>query len=420
MDLENFVSSQAGEGKHDSTGAFTLSLEQANRKLAQYRFPRQQAWICLIVQAAVGWKCKEIAVTQTDRQTRFRLSRAITGPPPSEEILGSLDLELDGHSPLSRFCLALHALLNQKAEEPLSLVDDEHNHLLLTLSHPKPKRFGWLPIGVRREQIDVVGELERFATYSPVPIIVDGRRIVASPQNLMSFVGRLPRPGLPTLTLPHFLADLGEVGALLEIRCGENLERNPAKRCSLRWIQHGVVVEEQTIDLETQALEAFIVLNGDNLKTDLTGFRLIEDADKRKRLVCSILDLIPALRKARKSLKLKGLEAEHASYRRPGPLEELGDGYFVVVPAPLLATGGLLVILSPLLAFSTGLGLAAGLGAATVGAGFIKAGMWSTTDNITKRRLASQEEIQAKYSLLLQELSQLEQLLQARVAPGKV
>ena len=88
------------------------------------------------------------------------------------------------------------------------------------------------------------------------------------------------------------------------------------------------------------------------------------------------------------------------------------------MPAPLLATGGCLVILSPL-AFLTGLGLA-GASMATVGAGFIKAGMWSTPDNIKKRRLAPQEKAQATYRLLLEELSQLEELLQAVVNPGKV
>lgn len=418
MDLENFVSGQSSVGKHDSTGAFTLSLEQATRKLSQYRFPRQHAWVCLVIQAAVGWKCKGVVITQTDSQTSFRLSRGSGGPPLSQEIFGALDQELDGKSPLSRFCIALQFLLSQKPAKAVSLQEDKHNDLLLTLSHEKSKRFGWLPLVARRQQLGAIEELERFATYSPIPVTVDGRRIVSFSSNLLSLLGAPPRREQPGLPLPDHLAKLGKVGGLLEIRCSENIQDDPAKRCTFRWVQHGIVVEDQKLELETRALEASLVLNAEGLQTDLTGFQLREDLEKNKRLVCSILALIPALRKARKSLRVKGLEEEEAAYREPGLLEQGGNGYFMVVPAPLLATGGCLVILSPL-AFLTGLGLA-GASMATVGAGFIKAGMWSTPDNIKKRRLAPQEKAQATYRLLLEELSQLEELLQAVVNPGKV
>ena len=419
MDLEKFVSGQSNVGEHDSTGVFTLSLEQASRKLSHYRFPRQHAWVCLLVQAAVGWRCRNFVVTQTAHETSFRLAPASAKLPRSKETLSALDTELDGKSSLSRFCLALQFLLNNQPDLPISLLEDKNENLLLTLSHEKPKKFGWLPLSARKHQLGAVEELDDFAVYSPVPIIVDGRRIISHPKNLMCILGRSPRPDLPVLLLPDYLKKLGDVSAFMEIRCSDDIQRQPARRCALRWMQHGVVVEEQRLELETRALEASFVLNGEDLQTDLTGFRLVEDPDKKNRLVSSLLDLIPALRKARKSLKIRGREEEEAAYRQPGLAEQGGEGYFVILPAPLLATGGLLILLSPLVVFTSGLGLAA-VSMAAAGAGFMKAGMWSTADNIKKRRLAPQEKTQATYGLLLEELSQLEKLLQALVNPGKV
>lgn len=53
-ELEIFLLSQAGEGKQESRGSFTLAREEALKRIAQFQLPFKGAWAVKLMQAAVA------------------------------------------------------------------------------------------------------------------------------------------------------------------------------------------------------------------------------------------------------------------------------------------------------------------------------------------------------------------------------
>lgn len=67
--LNEWLTRRTDGGQHDSKGEFTLSAEQAWKKLGRYRLPFEHAWLYLLVQAGVRARATSFQATQTRDET---------------------------------------------------------------------------------------------------------------------------------------------------------------------------------------------------------------------------------------------------------------------------------------------------------------------------------------------------------------
>ena len=207
LDLGQFLAQQAADGELDSDGHITVSHEKALRKLSRFSLPFEHAWVLKVVQASVAWGCPRLEVRRFRAFTSFELQpRAV---PEQERIVNALlSPTLDDDSPVEMLTKGLRALVEQgglsfrllsrsqgEAQRPIhagpgaSLLErlaaerqpeEDGLQLLvlhLPLAHTALARF--LPMPVLKERPDLrIGEaLWEHAFLSPIPILLDGKRI---------------------------------------------------------------------------------------------------------------------------------------------------------------------------------------------------------------------------------------------------
>lgn len=207
LDLGAFLAQQTGAGTVDSQGDFTVSHQQAARKMAKFALPRETAWVSLLVQAAVRWNCRSLQIKQSRQETLFYFDVPNLNLVPTEEaIVGCLlSANIGGRSALEAFCLALRALVGQARLSfilvadggdmvPRPIYSGQHYGeisesarrdprfspkagISLTVYH-KPRKESDAPTLIfHRGGVAIVGELDRYCYMSPLPIFVDGRRV---------------------------------------------------------------------------------------------------------------------------------------------------------------------------------------------------------------------------------------------------
>ena len=200
-ELEKYLRSQETEGRKDSEGVFSISREQAVKKLAGFQLPFEGAWALKIVQAAVAdGGCHEIKVTLGRSEQRFDLkgvqswslealeSGLLNPDSSSSRSLEHLIAGLRGvgFSDLRGFWLGLPG-------ESEALTWDAENlgrlRMETQISHPilivtcKAKFedggfFGFSDYKAARERNATVEKIVSTTAYtSPVPLYLDGRRI---------------------------------------------------------------------------------------------------------------------------------------------------------------------------------------------------------------------------------------------------
>lgn len=432
MDLEQFVEQQQAQGRRQSSGAFTISLAKAAEKLAKYRLPRPEAWVSLLVQAGVGWNCPELKVTQSRYETQFSFLEPTDGFPPRSDLLEGLDASRGVKTAIDRFCLALQSLVVQAGLSFLlhtsdsdgeGIFDGQHfaelapeqrrskeyrskGSMTLTVCHLPTQERGWLQtLRARTHQLPILTELDSFAGYSVMPISVDGRRVVGDAQNPFLMGGCAVMEKRPTLPLPDFLGELDSLGALAALNLNAEPSPQPFRQFRLCWLRAGVLVQEQFLDTPSRGLRGVLILNGDGLATDLTGFQLQDDRVKTERERLSLVGLASTLKEARETLRTKQKLAEDAVKEDPGLLERAGLPFFTLLPAPLMAVGSMFLLFTPLFFFA-GLGL--GLTTGAVGAGLVKAGYWVSPSGIEQRRNAPLVKTRETFEMLGKELEALE------------
>lgn len=348
LDFGSFLASQTAEGKVDSQGEFTIAHDQAASKLAKFALPRTSAWVSKLVQAAVGWNCKKIQVRQSVGETIFHFTMASLQHIPTEEAIVShiLSGKIGQQEPIEAFCLGLRAIVEQaqlsfilvasdgditprpiyagrhysdlSEQERLSSRYRPLPGLSLTISHDLPNQ----PIGSvimaylgSLSSTEIVKELDAYCYTCPLPIILDGRRIdslIQSPSLKFTATNRpiaflgvrgnleyspklLPLPEdfetkLPSLlTHPRRLARSYRGDHYFQavfilsfsLDSGDSVRHKTSR---LLWINKGVVVEEELLNVSTLGVSLSIFANADSLPTDLTGFSLskLEEWERRR------------------------------------------------------------------------------------------------------------------------------------------
>ena len=340
--LLSYLQEQSSDGSKESEGEFTISLDAARKKLAKFALPRSTAWASKLVQAAVGWRMNQIRISQSWMETEFFFEPTDAHDLVSEkEILNALlSGQVNAETPVAQFCLALRALVEQADLSFLLVVNDgkllpqplyagayysrqsEEKRLArcrtkpvgltlfvrhaysMTSQTPVPQL-----IGLRSYGLSVLEELQNHAYLSPVPLICGKHRLgglMDSPYFRYAWQQPLALSGVKNLIhspeqfwLPEsfeekqlsFLTSSYRArrtyGGGKNFGCAYSISvlsraaapKYTSKLSSLNWIRDGVVVQTATLPIETNILGLQIYANAQGLKSDLTGFQLVQEPD---------------------------------------------------------------------------------------------------------------------------------------------
>ncbi len=227
--------------------------------------------------------------------------------------------------------------------------------------------LGGYLIAHRERYLDLARELERAGCLCPLPITLDGRRINGLLDNPAHGYTTSRRPlilsgvHLPDsnpLPVPAGLEEKimslrthrrrasrtygGRQGFsawyLLSVGQPEHALRR--RKVPYHWLQDGVIVESKQIDLGygTENCELELFLDARELKTDLTGLRLVESEEKTARLQRTFHEVtrqLETLCRDKENLTREDLdegspadqESDHLIRRK-----EIAQGYVLTVP----------------------------------------------------------------------------------------
>lgn len=348
-DLNRFLQGEHSEGRLDSEGTFTVSLDRALEKVARYSLERPGAWILKIVQAAVGlgatrlngrvlrgwvnleirferegpsWRLVRDAIAQPELETdsplndlsvglwslaqgagrRFQLEATAAGPGglaeyPSLGWSGS-ELVVNNKGPVDSPCREFRITINRPSTGMLSRVArvfgggsyflDELNELhrlaylqpidgsiegisghhflraqtgvkgvargLGILSYPNPFGWGWCS----SEELPELGIHPRWAEFA----------------NHIKNGGQFER-GQKWLALDLWGDRPGAIWAL-SFDFGTGGLLRASERSEIRWLRHGVIVDQTPLPSSSKELTLGVVLHlsAAGLPTDLGGMRL--------------------------------------------------------------------------------------------------------------------------------------------------
>lgn len=417
--FEEFLERKAEQGDFRSEGAFTVRQDVALDKLAEYSLEDKEDWVLKVVQAAVARRAqvlhfkfrRETVEVEFSFPHEFRLSEIgetlldITKEPT--DFARELNVALRTLLPFRALSLATSAgkrlhwdgerlgegkLIQKFPECSLQLVIQRNRDSLDFLTGTLKRAYESLVLGRL---------LKNRAVYAPLKLVVDGQ--VISPQTVkISKRGLSPhgeysrlllRANLcedgqwddiacPIVPAPHdkwsdrlesdepFLSALGRVrsSCLLELYCGYNeFEQNVqshdyrdrlvrtrvAQNIDLKFTRLGVVCA--TRQLKKFALGGQLVMNGDELESDLMGLRLsvnneawAQAQDRLKRAYPLLKRLSEKVRAHRPQVELPAVAS--------GVAKTLGFGA-VGAKAILM----MLPITLPVLALGAGMGAGAGV-----------------------------------------------------------
>ena len=394
--LEDYIAELREQGTESDAGEFSLNFQSAKGRLAQLKLLREMGWASILLQAAVRWNCWKFEVRQTRYLTRFVLPLEKADLPSTDEILHTLSqINLSSDTGLVKFVMAVQILLHQgrfpfqvkicqSAKDVETLAYGEltwfdrfrklpANSLVLDINHAKPISEHVYPIfAVKREQMAIRRELEIYGTPSPILVSLDGRDLQGrfslsemedKGQRILCGLQLLSRRSsrLANLPLAYALQKAIEKEPLwlltkwehqgffsisLRLPSKEDARNpEPARRCYLSWVQHGVVVESIPLDFPSRVFCFDLYLSGEGLETDLTGSQLIRNEAFGSREQTALCELQKALRIHKTSLPsaeaLSQIETRDHQHHHP----IIGSALFLTVFAPLMAAGTLLSIL---------------------------------------------------------------------------
>lgn len=338
--IDAFLDSARAAGAHESEGAFTISHAQAVQKMARYSLPYPEAWILKIVQAAVIWKASEIEVSQTRLYTTIEFCPGEKKDIPTEQDVVSTLLGRSGAStvPVGKLCLGLRSLvrsedysfiltLNTGRTEVRPLYAGREAQTLTKLDRLQLARrqiagikivvihlrkaehlagrllYRFLPWW-RRDRL-IAFELQRSASVCSIPIHLNKRVLTSLSDSALGgskrewrflFSDGLQQSGEPPLTLAadnqHNSAWYLGHACTRAIRTREPL-RPRDKTHQIHWVCEGVVVQTDTFTHPTHLLKLTILMNAENLQTDITGL-LLQDSHAKSARWQSLFPILTA------------------------------------------------------------------------------------------------------------------------------
>lgn len=365
--LDSFLSHQRAEGVVVSEGAFTLARDKALLKLANFQLPYPGAWAVKVFQAAVAFGASQplrFSCERKDTTIEFDTPPTFSLPdfeayffnpePHPERAVRHLlsGLWAAGVAQKHSFLLSLphesYSLI--WTGEELERVEgraSEKRSTLIVRNYPETEAtplFGIGPDGSRWNS-ETLRALTANCYTSPIPLIVDGRRLdgfqfcpthgwnrLNFPLALQFLEADLPPLPVPpgtlgklttedmrkvkgmglsdaTTALFEFLPHIEETGVAMLLTAHvkaagvKNFEARP-ERSLCYWIQDGAVVDSTRLRLVDSRCSVALFLNADELKTDLSSLKLAESEQTKERFTFACRSASAAL----VSLSLENLE----------------------------------------------------------------------------------------------------------------
>lgn len=365
--LDKLIADQQREGSYQGEDGFTISVEDALRKLAQHQLPEKHDWVLKVVQAAVRLHSGEIRVSMSADRLQFDFDRPNWTPDQVVSALANPNPTDD--TALNHLVVALRALLlHLKYRYRLTLADSQclewsgESVLPATISDPGEEGalVVWLArserkprLGHAKEFAEILIKFTRQACACPIPLWADGRRV----DSLFYWTGSdslwlplasdpLEVPGLPTWKPPFNAPLQGQVEswirtryptdqsveatssvntalvAMLFARFTKIASRTPVPTPSvLCWIRDGVVVQTDPLTYKFDVVSLVGFCSAEDLETDLTGFRLRrtpELVERRGKVLLALREWLKLVRLPQGEEKPGGLPKTLVLLMLPG------------------------------------------------------------------------------------------------------
>jgi hypothetical protein len=354
-ELDQFLRERRADESCDSGGDFALAVGQVVEKLVQFQLPFRSAWVVKVIQCAVReGAVASIQVELTAREARFSF---YTSSFDFNEIKAAfLTPELNANVALRHLVRALWAVgLEEKWPFEISIPnasesliwDGEAFHLnkaskknvktSLVVSLASERDEGWLPGVMRRAEIDaeILRTLQQYCYTSPVPLIVDGRRMDSlqacwghgwGPESCPMALGFADAdvPDLPispgsfekkppsngeaysmrdgrralSLVSPRQVASVPFLLThhLVAQGTGKNkMWQRQSGQSSIYWVQDGVVVQTEPMLPDKSRLTVGCFVSAEGLDSDLTTLHLRDLAERRQRKELACRAVVAAL-----------------------------------------------------------------------------------------------------------------------------
>lgn len=338
--LEDFLNQSRAHGEHDSEGGFTISREEAERKLSQFTLPRETAWVTKLVQASVAWWCSSLEVEEGALFTKLFLSFDNGAPLPQVPELARAILTptFAGEEPVTLMVAGLRALVQQAGLSFLLVATSggaispplcfgeyfegiKQSNLKAMLDNKGPgvhvlvaqtsKLTVLRRVITSRRNSKIRKELQEFCYTSPVPIVHNGvllnghlkslaptagsqywpiavratDRLSLAPEQTNPFLYfcqynyELAAPLLDNL-YSHKVDRLVPSATMLlgvQVTSGRNESTKPGYLSFVHWIRNGVVIERFALSTRTRHLVCSIYLSSTGLEVDLSGLQLLKN-----------------------------------------------------------------------------------------------------------------------------------------------
>lgn len=334
-DFDTYLEEHLKGGERDSSGQFTLDREAALSKIAQYRFPYENAWVLKVAQAAVLSGSEWLDIRQTDSATEFRFSprqswsgqefiQEFSNPgvtlEPAQEALraGLWSVGVGKHRPFQLSFPAQPSGCLWDGERLVATQEAWMEELELIVSHRVRQAGQELPLVrdlksalINRE---ILNAIKTGLYTAPLKLVVNGKRMDGfqfCPDcgftkfffPLRAFA--LDLPEFPPLRFPpgfrvnlhpeisskynHFweFFDVSEACKVAAPAALALLSAAPVGEIDgcLYWVRAGVVVQKEVFSQVGRGRTSLnLFVNADHLPTDLSGFSLLEQPAGQHRL----------------------------------------------------------------------------------------------------------------------------------------
>ena len=396
-ELEVFLHQQYSQGQESSQGLFTLDRQRAVEIISRCQLPGSEFWILKFIQAASILRVKSLDIRQTKTENTIRIYGKNWPIQDFEQVF--FNVAETGSGAIDNLRLALWSLgIGQSRAFQLTFPNSDRSYLWdgakmtirkslklaylhVTVSH-RTRKSGQIfsvlsPLRAASINTQVADLVRSRAFTAPITLRIDGLRCDGFQNSPSHGFQDLSYPlrcygldlNIPPLPIPpgtyenpsvpkdpnlHKLSENFSYGSLRSsqgaiaflvghcawVKSGERGGyKKGSHRSTISWIRHGVIIQQDELDLPRLAISLGLFVNASHLNTDLTGFALpASQAQPLQKLAC---------REMAAHLSLTELAIDYAEAKRD--IEQgLGEGILATLGALLIGAATFIGIYSGL------------------------------------------------------------------------
>jgi hypothetical protein len=352
QDLERLLQSQFSDGEVVDVGTFTLNPEKALEKMASFSFPSQDMWILKVAQAAVLSGAESLSVRKLSYEIKIEFRPTVWPEESFEKLFYAPDLSADAAYVQLKLALwsvgvrgGRHFAYAGPFQDARYLWDGENlkkkpgpatDRVSISVYHLDSiaKRYAKLLASKGTEFQYVLRMLERRACVAPLALVLNDK-MVSGPAHIQGYTPLRHFVCLHHLALEmvegdhwkvssdyamwkhhnELYASIADFGSERACQSGKQRRRSGASIVfslrlmgrddirvqpgfsTLSWCRHGVVVKQEQVLPVRLSLMMDIVIDADDLPTDIGGFQLgvLDIKQRRDAVLLSVLQELTRL-----------------------------------------------------------------------------------------------------------------------------